>query len=163
MRLWSIHPRYLDAKGLVAAWREGLLAQAVLAGRTRGYARHPQLERFRSAPDPPASLERYLTALAAEAGRRGYSFDEKKIDRHGRAAAAVPVGRGQLRYEALLLASKLSSRDPGREPAAAEAARSPSGPEASDAFVPGDGGVAGWERARPDILAAMEEEAPDGR
>jgi len=31
MRLWSLHPRYLDAKGLVALWREGLLAQKVLA------------------------------------------------------------------------------------------------------------------------------------
>lgn len=43
MRLWSLHPQYLDAKGLVALWREGLLAQAVLAGQTRGYKRHPQL------------------------------------------------------------------------------------------------------------------------
>lgn len=31
MRLWSVHPGWLDAKGLVAAWREGLLARAVLA------------------------------------------------------------------------------------------------------------------------------------
>ena len=36
MRLWSLHPRYLDAKGLVALWREGLLAQAVLKGQTKG-------------------------------------------------------------------------------------------------------------------------------
>ncbi|WP_368086417.1 pyrimidine dimer DNA glycosylase/endonuclease V [Nitrosomonas sp. Nm34] len=26
MRLWSIHPKYLDAKGLLALWREGLQA-----------------------------------------------------------------------------------------------------------------------------------------
>jgi hypothetical protein len=38
---------YLDGRGLVALWREALLAQAVLRGRTRGY-RHPQLARFRS-------------------------------------------------------------------------------------------------------------------
>lgn len=37
MRLWSIHPRYLDTKGLVALWRETLLlAQAVLFGNTKG-------------------------------------------------------------------------------------------------------------------------------
>ena len=47
MRLWTLHPKYLDARGLVALWRESLLAQAVLAGRTRGYRSHPQLERFR--------------------------------------------------------------------------------------------------------------------
>jgi hypothetical protein len=32
MRLWSLHPRYLDAKGLQAVWREGLLAKKVLQG-----------------------------------------------------------------------------------------------------------------------------------
>lgn len=37
MRLWTLHPKYLDPKGLVALWRETLLAQRVLAGRTRGY------------------------------------------------------------------------------------------------------------------------------
>lgn len=30
MRLWSIHPCYLDSKGLIALWRESLLAQACL-------------------------------------------------------------------------------------------------------------------------------------
>jgi len=51
MRLWSLHPAYLDARGLGALWREGLLAQAVLRGKTRGYRSHPQLERWR-ARDP---------------------------------------------------------------------------------------------------------------
>ena len=37
MRLWSLHPRYFDSKGLTAAWREALLARAVLTGQTRGY------------------------------------------------------------------------------------------------------------------------------
>ena len=32
MRLWSLHPCYLDPAGLVAVWREGLLARAVLRG-----------------------------------------------------------------------------------------------------------------------------------
>ena len=38
MRLWSIHPKYLDCKGLVALWREALLAKKVLRGKTRKYA-----------------------------------------------------------------------------------------------------------------------------
>jgi len=37
MRLWTIHPKYLDAKGLVALWRETLLAKHVLEGKTPGY------------------------------------------------------------------------------------------------------------------------------
>ena len=52
MRLWTLHPRHLDRQGLTGAWREALLAQAVLAGRTRGYREHPQLLRFREHPDP---------------------------------------------------------------------------------------------------------------
>ena len=47
MRIWSLHPRYLDAKGLVAVWRETLLAKHVLEGKTKGYKNHPQLNRFR--------------------------------------------------------------------------------------------------------------------
>ena len=52
MRLWTLHPRYLDARGLVALWREALLAQKVLRGKTRGYRAHPQLQRFREQADP---------------------------------------------------------------------------------------------------------------
>ena len=52
VRIWSLHPDHLDRQGLTACWRETLLAQAVLAGRTRGYTRHPQLARFQELPDP---------------------------------------------------------------------------------------------------------------
>ena len=48
MRLWSLHPKYMDSKGLVALWREGLLARAVLKGQTNGYINHPQLIRFKN-------------------------------------------------------------------------------------------------------------------
>ncbi len=75
MRLWSLHPKYLDARGLVALWREGLLAQAVLRGETRGYRHHPQLERFRDSPAPLAAIALYLQAVHHEASRRGYAFD----------------------------------------------------------------------------------------
>ncbi|WP_312350379.1 pyrimidine dimer DNA glycosylase/endonuclease V [Actinomyces sp.] len=89
MRLWSLDPSYLDAKGLVACWREALLAQAVLAGRTKGYTHHPQLERFREAPDPLAAIAAYLEGIAAEATRRGYHFDTTRIIR-----GAVGTGAG---------------------------------------------------------------------
>ncbi|WP_246858524.1 pyrimidine dimer DNA glycosylase/endonuclease V [Citricoccus sp. SGAir0253] len=80
MRLWTLHPKYLDRPGLTGGWREALLAQAVLAGRTRGYRSHPQLERFRAHPEPLAAVRAYLEALADEAQSRGYRFDRTRID-----------------------------------------------------------------------------------
>jgi len=79
MRLWSLHPRCLDGKGLVALGREGLLAQKILLGETRGYKSHPQLKRFLEAQDPLLAIGCYLTVVAEEASRHGYSFDKSKI------------------------------------------------------------------------------------
>jgi hypothetical protein len=69
VRLWSLHPRYLDRQGLVALWREALLARAVLCGRTKGYRHHPQLERFRAHASPRLAICAYLGAIEAEAAR----------------------------------------------------------------------------------------------
>jgi len=113
MRLWSLHPKYLDSRGLTALWREALLAQKVLHLATKGYRRHPQLERFRSHSDPLAAIATYLRYVHEESVRRGYRFDRAKI-------AALPTTRripctsGQLRYEKEHLARKLKSRDPAR-------------------------------------------------
>jgi len=79
VRLWSIHPQYLDRAGLTALWREGLLAQKVLQGMTRGDRNHPKLVRFRSAADPVAAIGYYLTEGAKEAERRSYRDDPGKI------------------------------------------------------------------------------------
>jgi hypothetical protein len=111
MRLWTVHPSYLDAKGLVAAWREALLAQRVLAGSTRGYGNHPQLARFKSQREPLHSIAAFLHGLADEARRRGYRFDTTKI------LSSKPVRRiaetdGQLLYEWRHLRAKLRLRAP---------------------------------------------------
>jgi hypothetical protein len=111
MRLWTIHPRYLDVKGLVAAWREGLLAQKVLAGGTRGYRRHPQLIRFRVHRNPTAAIATFLGGIADEAKRRGYEFNVRKIS-HRRARGQIPETRGQLLYEWKHLRAKLRKRAP---------------------------------------------------
>ncbi len=111
MRLWTLHPGYLDPQGLVAAWREALLAQKVLAGKTRGYRHHPQLRRFQEQPRPRAAIAAFLRGLADEAGRRGYRFDRSKIGRTGR-AAVIPETRGQLLYEWKHLRAKLRRRSP---------------------------------------------------
>ncbi|WP_091232915.1 pyrimidine dimer DNA glycosylase/endonuclease V [Microbacterium sp. 3J1] len=113
MRIWSLHPRYLDRQGLVACWRETLLAQAVLAGRTRGYRKHPQLERFTAAPDPLEALGAYLAAVADEADQRGYRFDRSRIDRSdARATDILPVTNGQVAWEWTHLTAKLAMRSP---------------------------------------------------
>lgn len=111
MRLWSIHPKYLDARGLVALWREALLAQAVLRGQTKGYLHHPQLERFRAAAAPLGALAEYLRAVQAEASRRNYVFDARKISR-ARGVGRIAVTRGQIDYEWQHLLVKLAKRDP---------------------------------------------------
>jgi hypothetical protein len=115
MRIWSIHPQFLDSKGLVALWREGLLAKHVLEGKTNGYRNHPQLYRFRQQPDPVNSICHYLKAVLAEAGVRGYNFDASKIyNKKDTGVEKIPVTKGQVEFETRHLLCKLKSRDPGR-------------------------------------------------
>lgn len=113
MRLWSLHPKYLDPQGLVALWREALLAQAVLQGKTKGYKHHPQLRRFQETSAPRAYIATYLRFIQAEATLRGYRFDARLIGR-GSAAGMNPlkVTRGQLKYEWEHLNKKLRKRSP---------------------------------------------------
>ena len=111
MRLWTIHPRHLDPKGLVAAWREALLAQKVLAGETRGYRHHPQLARFQAQAEPRAAIATFLAGLADEAQRRGYHFDTGKIP-EPRFTGRIVETSGQLAYEWDHLMAKLQARAP---------------------------------------------------
>lgn len=110
MRIWSLHPQLLDAKGLVALWRETLLAQKVLAGNTKGYRNHPQLDRFKRQPDQLAAIGAYLCEVQREARRRGYRFDASKILCDVE-AAKIPVTKGQVAYEFAHLKAKLKVRD----------------------------------------------------
>jgi hypothetical protein len=111
MRLWSLHPSYLDPMGLVALWREALLAQKVLMGETRGYTRHPQLIRFRTHPDPLAFIAAYLHGVLGEAEKRGYRFDGSRIATPP-FLGQVEETEGQIIHEWLHLLSKLNKRAP---------------------------------------------------
>ena len=113
MRLWSLHPKYLDAKGLVAVWREGLLAQKVLQGKTKGYRNHPQLDRFKNHQNPMSAIGNYLAIIWGEASQWGYRFDKSKIVDRAE-CAKIPVSTGQLKHEWDWLMSKLRSRDADR-------------------------------------------------
>lgn len=141
MRLWTLHPRYLDAKGLVACWREALLAQKVLQGGTTGYQHHPQLHRFRNVSDPLAAIALYLTGIHEEAGKRGYTFDAGKIGRI-KPLDLIAETRGQLLYEWSHLVRKLKLRDPSRHQASLTIKR----PKPHPMFRIIAGDVQKWER-----------------
>src|SRR5215207_397063 len=111
MRLWSLHPQYLDTKGLIALWREALLAKKVLEKKTRGYRNHPQLLRFYKCTDPLGAINYYLREVQKEATRRQYHFDILKIDTNIQIVFSIPVNRGQLMYEFAHLEKKLAQRD----------------------------------------------------
>jgi len=144
VRLWSLHPRFLDARGLVALWREGLLARAVLLGRTRGYRSHPQLARFLARRDPVAAVDCYLSRVLDEARARGYAFDDSKIRYRSRCRhRAIPVTSGQLMHEWAHLLGKLAVRDRGRWRSQRKAM-----PQANGCFRVVDGPPAPWERRR---------------
>lgn len=110
MRLWSIHPQYLDSKGLVACWREGLLARKVLKGKTKGYRKHPQLDRFKSSFNSIRTLDSYLFEIFKEAEKRGFNFKRKKIGNR-LWKTKIPITSGQIQYEFKHLLAKIKKRD----------------------------------------------------
>lgn len=113
MRLWSLHPSYLDSKGIVALWREALLAKHVLEGKTKGYINHPQLIRFRRSKDPVSAINSFLLEVQIESEKRGYVFDKTKIGKI-KFPHELTVTTGQLEYELEHLKKKLFIRDKNR-------------------------------------------------
>ncbi len=141
MRLWSVHPRYLDRQGLTACWREALLAQTVVERTSGGYSNHPQLQRFRATDDPMAAIGTYLRGIAAEADARGYRFTKEKILRSSD-VPPIPVTVGQLDHEWAHLRGKLAKRSPDRLETFGDLAR----PDPHPLFTVVAGAVEGWER-----------------
>ena len=147
MRLWTLHPQYLDPQSLVALWREAPLARAVLRGETRGYRHHPQIFRFEAQSSPRSAINTYLRFVLTEAQARGYAFDASKI---GPIRHSIRIGdtTGQLACEWQHLLRKLQVRSPAlyRRWAGIEL------PEPHPLFKITCGPVAAWERA-PRALA----------
>jgi hypothetical protein len=141
VRLWTLHPKYLDARGLVALWREGLLAQAVLRGRTKGYVHHPQLARFRDRPSPVGAIAEYLRVIHGEAVSRGYHFAGERVSR-ARDSGVIHVTHGQLMHEWSHLMAKLERRDPERREQLCRLKR----PRPHPLFRIVRGGVESWEK-----------------
>jgi hypothetical protein len=141
MRIWTLHPQYLDPQGLVALWRESLLARAVLRGATKGYRHHPQLQRFRQQAAPRSAINRYLAGILSEADSRGYSFDASKVGPI-RSRAKITSTSGQLQYEWQHLLKKLQARSPAQY----RRLRDVCEPLAHPMFHIVAGPVAAWER-----------------
>ena len=110
MRIWSLNPKYLDSKGLVALWRETLLAKSVLEGKTDAYKHHPQLNRFKTARKPIDAISYYLEYVWLEADRRNYRFDKSKFVEITD-IKRITVTIGQLNFEKNHLLKKLKLRD----------------------------------------------------
>lgn len=143
MRLWTLHPKYLDPPGLVALWREALLARAVLRRETKGYRHHPQITRFQSHATPRTAINTYLAFILLEAKSRGYAFNRSKIG-PVRGQIQIIATTGQLNYEWQHLLRKLKARN-------TMCYRQWSGittPEAHPMFTIEVGLIASWERAR---------------
>lgn len=141
MRLWSVHPRYFDRQALTACWREGLLAQAVIADPGRGYSHHPQLRRFQQTDEPRTVIGDYLTAIVDEADARNYHFAREKIRSTGH-PEPLTVSDGQLAYEWGHLLTKLQLRSPN----VWEQWRTVQLPEPHPLFTITEGPIADWEK-----------------
>ena len=114
MRLWSLSPKYLDRQGLLAVWREALLAKKVLEGKTRGYKNHPQLDRFKAQAKPLDHISAYLQGVYEEAVLRGYKFNRAKAGLLKKSLKDIKVSSGQIEYEFQHLLKKLVKRDKSR-------------------------------------------------
>ncbi len=141
MRLWTIHPKYLDPQGLVALWREALLARAVLCGQTVGYLHHPQLMRFRAHSAPRTAINAYLVAVLEESQARGYSFDSRKVG-PVRGRVEIAATSGQIAHEWRHLLGKLKMRSPRLFAQVSTVTK----PQAHPLFRATAGAVAPWER-----------------
>jgi len=150
MRLWTLHPKYLDRQGLVGVWREALLAQAVLHGDTKGYRNHPQLERFKAHPDPLNAIACYLDGIYQESLNRGYRFDRSKFDLRTE-VEKIPVKKGQIAFEWEHLLEKLKARCPQVHARVVKIRK----PEPHPLFVIVPGGIADWERGIGSLKGKM--------
>lgn len=104
MRLWSIHPKYLDSKRLVTQWREALLCRAILDGKTKGYKEHPHFLRVKSHSQPYYFINSFLYVIWEEGKQRKFQFDKSKlmenlVQKYEEPLQLMEVTEGQVQYE----------------------------------------------------------------
>jgi hypothetical protein len=110
MLLWTLHPKYLDNKGLGALWFEGIIARNSLLGLSQGYQNHPQLDRFKIQPDPIAAIDTYLSPVYEEGISRGFQYNRALFSPTFQ-NVRMEVTLEQLKKEYAYLLQKLERRD----------------------------------------------------
>ena len=147
MRLWSLHPSYLDFKGLNAVWREGLLAQAVLLGKTTAWKNHSQLTRFKNYEKPIPAIGFYLLKIVEEANNRRYQYNKTKIYNPLENVTPIKVTTGQLQYEWKILMERLKNRDARKYQEILHRCQRVIIPQSHSLFIPINGEVEPWEKS----------------
>lgn len=148
MRLWSVNPSYLDSKGLGGVWREGLLAQAVLLGKTKGWKNHSHLLRFKNHEKPVSAIGFYLLKIYEEANIRGYRYSKFKIFEPSENVRPIKVTKGQLLYEFHDLKERLKNRAPNKyKEVLKKTERKEHHPQPHPLFIVVDGEVELWEKS----------------
>ena len=148
MRLWSLHPQYLDRQGLLACWREGLLAQKVLMGETKGYKNHPQLERFKNLGCPLCQINYYLYGIREEGLKRGYKFKDLGLPSYDKYMVKIPLNQGQLNYEFGNLQRKLYKRNKNKYEANKERFLNEHTIQPHPLFYVVEGNIEKWEKIK---------------
>jgi len=113
MRVWIVHPKYLDCKGLVALWRETLLARKVLKGKTKGWRNHPQLNKLKNHKNSVAAVNTYLLYVWKESEKRCYKFNKRKIEKNF-TKKKIKIPKKEVISDFEELKNKLKKRDPKR-------------------------------------------------
>ena len=148
MRLWSLNPSYLDSKGLGGVWREGLLAQAVLLGKTKGWKSHSHLLRFKNHEKPVYAIGFYLLKIYEEANSRGHRYSKLKIVKLSENVSPIKVTKGQLLYEFHILKDRLKNRAPNKYKAVLKKIeRKEHTPQPHPLFIMVEGEVEPWEKS----------------
>lgn len=147
MRLWSLDPSYLDSKGLGGVWREALLAQAVLLGKTIGWRNHSHLHRFKTHEQPVHAIGFYLLTILKEAYLRGYRYSKLKIVEPTENVTPILVTTGQLLYEFHMLKQRLKPRNPHHFAAVNAREKKEGLPRPHPLFIVVNGDVDFWEKS----------------
>lgn len=115
MRIWSIHPKYLDTKRLTAQWREALLCKSILEGKTKSYTKHPQYLKLLKLKNPYQFINFFLLTIWEESQKRGYKYDKSKINLDEVKIfdnVYLDVTIEQLKYEFCHMLQKMNNDDP---------------------------------------------------
>jgi hypothetical protein len=111
MRIWSIHPKYLDSKELLNLWNETIQAKNEFLTKFSGHFSNKQLERFLDLKNPLEAINSYMSSIYREAVKRDFSVDDSFMDWDFDDSIQIPVTAGQISHEISKLKSRLRERD----------------------------------------------------